>query len=268
MKIWQALLGCLLFLCLATPGAGAATPAQLRAYRETAARLYEDRQISEEAYRLFTAAADIYLALEEGHFAGEAIVPLVAASLTLEEQSWSRQGEIAGKSLALLKSLQENYGAVNDILAASELWAPNREELELLLFARRLLDQVQGREDSPVHELGRVWENIAHRFREEKPETLAVEEPRWRNLKEEEARQALVAYAGSIAGQYQRLLRAQEEYGEREWAFLEGEGLLPHWQEYRPPDNMDAGWEFLPVPLFLVLCIGLLWLARRGVKQG
>ncbi|HHW07935.1 MAG TPA: hypothetical protein GXX34_10510 [Clostridia bacterium] len=267
MKVVTLLLvGCLLFLTVVVPEAGAVTPAELTDYRRTAAALHDSQQISDAAYQIFTTAVEIYLAHEAGLFAGEEIAALVTASLGLEKQDWPRRGDTAGKALSLFASLYHDYALVNDLLAASELWAPNKRELELLLLARQLLDRVGTKEDSDVIRLGNIWEGIANSYREEKLGAMPSNQPlpQWESLSEEEARQMFVAYARWVTVNYKWMLLARDRYRDMNWPFLEGEGLLVNWEEYSPEQDWTYGWELLLVPLGLALCVPLVWLGRRS----
>lgn len=259
----------LISLVAFVPEAKAVDLEQLMSQQKTVLELYESQQISEDTCAIFAAAVEIYLAYEEGVFAGAEIAPLVADSLHLEKYTWQKRGDIAGKALSLFETLNQNYYTIKNILEKSELWSPNKQELEILLLARQLLDHVRERPDSHVTELGKVWEDIANSYREEKFEAMPSNQefPRLESLDEKEAAKTFVTYARWIAVNYKWLLIAQEHYRETKWAFLEGEGLLANWNDYSQKREQGFSWELLTLFLGLALCIPGIWLGHRRSKK-
>lgn len=259
----------LISLLAFVPEAKAVNLEQLTSQQKTVSELYESQQISEDTYAIFSAAMEIYLAYEEGIFAGEKIAPLVVDSLHLEEYTWQKRGDIAAQALSLFETLNQNYFTIKNILEKSELWSPNKQELEILFFTRRLLDHVQEQPGSHVTELGDVWEDIANSYREEKLQAMPhnQEFPQLESLDEKEAAKTLVTYARWITVNYKWLLIAQEHYRETKWAFLEGEGLLANWDDYSPKSEPRFPWEILIVFLGITLCIPGIWLGSRRSKK-
>lgn len=251
------------------PEAGAVNLEQLMLQQQTVSKLYESQQISEDTYVIFNAALEIYFAYEEGIFAGEEIAPVVVDSLHLDDYTWQQRGDIAAKALSLFETLNQNYNTIKNILEKSELWSPNKQELELLFVARQLLQEVQRQPNSPVTELGEAWEDIANSYREEKLEAMPHnrEFPQWGSLDENEAAKTFVTYARWITVNYKWLLIAQEHYQETKWAFLEGEGLLADWDDFNQQADQGLPWGMLFLFLGIALCIPGIWLGSRWSKK-